>query len=179
MRLNRQTVSNNKPITTCSDFVEALKRGFIFDGEIYFDLADESAPLEKNCTPFSDVFTIRPVGELDDFQVLKVHLKSGILRACDGEKEGQDNVHLLTLAGVQLTEMFRGEGVGASMSLNEANDGTNYPGVYVYVVPQGMTYRGYLKVLSERKTEEVGGADSKAAPARNWGAGRRNAWGNK
>lgn len=174
MRLNRQTTSN-KPITTCPDLVEALRRAFIHDGEIHFNLEEEGAPSEEDCTSFSEIFTIRPVGDLDGFQVLKVHLKSGVLRACDGEEAGQDNVHLLTFVGAQLTDIFRTEGAGASMALNESNDGTNYPGVYVYVVPEGMTYRGYLKALSERKAEE-GGTQTQSRPA--WGNNRRtNRWG--
>lgn len=176
MRLNRQTTSN-KPITTCPNLVEALAESFIFNGEIFFDLDGEDAPSEGACTSFSEIFTIRPVGDLDKFQVLKVHLKSGVLRACDGEEKGQDNVHLLTFVGAQLTEMFRAEDVGASMALNESNDGTNYPGVYVYVVPQGMTYRGYLKALSERKAEE-GGTETQTQSRPAWGNNRRtNRWG--
>lgn len=176
MRLNRQTTAQ-KEIKTCRDFVQSLKKSFIFNGEIFFNLEEEGVPTLDECTPFSDIFTIRPIGELDDFQVLKVHLKSGILRACDGEEEGQDNVHLLALAGLQLTEYFKGQdGVNASMSLSETNDNTNYPGIYVYVIPPGMTYRGYLKALSDRKAEEV---DSNPAPAaRGWTAPRRGArWG--
>lgn len=177
MRLNRQTTAQ-KEIKTCRDFVQDLKKSFIFNGEIFFNLEEEGAPTLDECTPFSDIFTIRPIGELDDFQVLKVHLKSGILRACDGEEEGQDNVHLLTFVGAQLTEMFRTEGVGASMALNESNDGTNYPGVYVYVVPSGMTYRGYLKALSEKKAEE-GGTETQTQSRPAWGSNRRtNRWGN-
>lgn len=176
MRLNRQT-ANQKTITTCPDFIQALKGAFIFDGEILFNLEGENAPNQDECTQFLDVFTIRAVGEIDGFQVLKAHLKSGVLRACDGEEEGQDNVHLLTLAGTQLTEMFRNEGVSASMSLSETNDGTNYPGIYIYVVPQGMTYRGYLKKLSERKAEE-GGTETQTSQSRpSWSNRRQSRWG--
>ena len=176
MRLNRQTASN-KPITTCGVLVEALNKSFIHDGEIHFNLEESDAPPPADCTAFSDMFSIRPIGDIDDFQVLKVHLKSGVLRACDGEEEGQDNVHLLTFVGAQLTEMFRTEDAGASMALNESNDGTNYPGVYVYVVPQGMTYRGYLKALSEKKAEE-GGTETQTQSRPAWGSNRRtNRWG--
>ena len=170
MRLNRQATTQ-KAITTCPDFIKDLKDAFIYNGEVLFDLDAEGAPPKEECTFFSDVFTVRPIGEIDGFQVLKLHLKSGVLRACDGEEQGQDNIHLLSLAGVQLTEMFRRDKVGASMALSEANEGTNYPGVYVYVVPLGMTYRGYLKALSERKTEES--AETQTSQSRSaWGTRR-------
>lgn len=179
MRLNRQTASS-KPITTCPNLVEALAQSFIFNGEIFFDLEEEDAPSEDDCTLFSEIFSVRPIGDLDDFQVLKVQLKKGVLRACDGEEKGQDNVHLLTFAGAQLTEMFRSKNVGASMALSETNEGTNYPGVYIYVVPQGTTYRGYLKSLSERKAEQESSAETQTTQSRPAWAGRRQPrWGDR
>ena len=181
MRLNRQTASQ-KQIKTCPDLVGDLSKSFIFNGEIFFDLEGEGAPSKDDCTLFSEIFTIRPIGDLDDFQVLKVHLKSGVLRACDGEEEGQDNIHLLSFAGVQLTEMFRAEDLGASMALSETNEGTNYPGVYVYVVPQGMTYRGYLKALSEKKAEQESSAETQTQTTQSrpaWAGRRQPRWGNR